>query len=93
MEILLGSKTALAKKLGISRSSLYYKPKKPPSDDTFAAMIRAVMLEHPAYGTRRVAIHLGANRKKTKRIMNARGMKPRIRRGFCFTKPDRPRKA
>jgi len=82
------TKTALAKDLGVSRSSLYYQPKKPPSDEILKATIEAVMAEHPAYGHRRVAIALEMNRKRIVRVMRLFGLKPRIRRGVRFTKPD-----
>ena len=82
------TRTALAKKLGIARSTLYYKPKKPPSDDALRAKIAAVMEEHAAYGSRRVAIHLAMNRKPVARVMRIFGLLPRIRRGARFTKPD-----
>ena len=82
------TKTALAQKLGVSRASLYYKPKKPPCDEGEKDRIVAVMAEHPAYGSRRVALALGVNRKKTQRLMRRHGLKPRIRRGFRHTKPD-----
>jgi hypothetical protein len=65
------SKAALAEKLGVSRSSLYYKPKKPPEDEALKAQIDAVMAEHPAYGHRRIAIALEMN-KKTRRPRDAR---------------------
>jgi len=82
------TKTALALKLGVSRASLYYKPKKPPLDEDDKGKILSVMADHPAYGSRRVAWALGMNRKKTKRLMRKNGLKPRIRRGFRLTKPD-----
>jgi len=82
------TKTELAKKLGISRQSLYYKPKKPPLDEEDKNKIVAVMVEHPAYGARRVGWALGMNRKKTQRIMRKHGFKPRIRRGFRLVKLD-----
>ncbi len=82
------TKTALARKLGISRSSLYYKPKKPPLDAQDKNKIVAVMAEHPAYGARRVGWALGMNRKKAKRLMRLHGLKPKIRRGCRLTKPD-----
>lgn len=88
MASLKTTKTALAKKLGISRSSLYYKPKKPPLDEEDKNKIISVMAEHPAYGARRVAWALGMNRKKTKRLMRKHALKPRIRRGFRLVKPD-----
>ena len=88
MASLKTTKTALAKKLGISRASLYYKPKKPPLDENDKNKIVSVMADHPAYGARRVAWTLGMNRKKTQRLMRHHGLKPRIRRGFRFVKPD-----
>lgn len=82
------TKTALATKLGISRSTLYYKPKKPPCDEEDKQQIIAVMQEHPAYGHRRVATALQVNHKKTSRLMNKFGLKPMIRRGCRLVKPD-----
>lgn len=82
------TKRALAQKLGISRSSLYYKPKKPPADEVDKQKILAVMEVHPAYGHRRVALALGMNHKKTQRIMNKYHLKPRLRRGFRLVKID-----
>jgi len=83
-----GTKVALAKKLGVSRSSLYYKPKKPPEDEEDKQKILAVMEEHPAYGHRRVGIELGMNHKKTNRLMRKFRLKPKLRRGFRLVKLD-----
>lgn len=83
-----GTKAALAKKLGISRSSLYYKPKKPPADEENKMKIEAVMKEHPAYGHKRVCIALSWNHKKTQRLMKKFHLKPKIRRGFRLVKTD-----
>lgn len=82
------TKTTLAKKLGISRSTLYYKPKRPPRDEEEKAKILAVMQEHPAYGHRRVAMALRVNHKKAGRLMRKFGLKPTIRRGYRLVKPD-----
>lgn len=82
------TKTALAKKLGIARSSLYYHPKKPPKDEAFKAQIVAVMDEHKAYGHRRVAWELQRNHKAVGRIMKKHGLKPKLRRGFKPLKLD-----
>jgi transposase InsO family protein len=83
-----GTKVALAKKLGISRSSLYYKPKKTACDEEDRAKIIAVMSEHQAYGHRRVGIALGMNHKKSNRLMKKFHLKPKLRRGFRLVKPD-----
>lgn len=88
MRVTRATKTALALKLGIARSTLYYKPKKPPQDQGLRQKIEAVMAEHPAYGHRRVALHLGMNRKPVARVMHMFGLLPRVRRGVRFVKPD-----
>mgnify|MGYP001573687996 FL=1 len=88
MATLKTTKTALAKKLGVSRQSLYYKPKKPVSDEGDKARIMAVMEEHPAYGHWRIAIALRMNHKKANRLMNKYGLKPKVRRGFRLVKLD-----
>lgn len=82
------TKTALAKELGVSRSSLYYKPKKPPEDDALTSKIIAVMNEHPAYGHRRISIELQVNKKAIVRVMRKSGLKPKLRRGFRHMTPD-----
>ncbi len=82
------TKAALAKELGISRSSLYYKPKKPVSDEELKQKITAVMNEHPAYGHRRVAWALNINKKAVIRVMRDNGLKPKVRRGWRPSKPE-----
>lgn len=82
------TKVALAKKLGISRSTLYYKPKRPSADEKDKSNILAVMEENPAYGSRRVSIALSWSRKKAQRLMGKFRLKPRIRRGFRLVKLD-----
>lgn len=94
MSTLRTTKTALAHKLGIARSSLYYKPKKPPANAQLKVQIVAVMAEHPAYGHRRIAMALGVNKKQIRRIMCWYGLKPTLRRGQRPVKPaDRNRLA
>lgn len=88
MRTIKSTKTALAKKLGVARSSLYYKPKKPPADEALKAKITAVMAEHPAYGHRRVALALHMNKKLVRRIMCLHGLKPTLRRRSHPVKPD-----
>lgn len=51
MDTMNTTKTALAKKLGISRSSLYYRPKKPPKDQALKKEIETVMVANPAFRT------------------------------------------
>lgn len=81
------NKTALAKKLGVSRSSLYYKPKLPAKDLELKTAIVKVMYDNKAYGHKRIAIELGINKKRALRVMKLFGLKPQRKRG---KKPDKP---
>lgn len=71
-------KKKLARKLGISRSTLYYQSSKKAEDEALRQEIVEVMDSHPAYGYRRVAIALKLNGKKVLRVMNRNDLKPRI---------------
>lgn len=81
-----GNKQALAISLGISRSSLYYQSLKPKQDWQLKIEIENVLREHPAYGSRRIAIHLKRNRKPIKRVMRLYGLKPYRRKGRKYRK-------
>ncbi len=74
------SKAALARTLGVSRSSLYYKPVREEKDRLLRDAIVAALAEHPAYGHRRLAIHIQANKKRILRVMHKFGLTPSIRR-------------
>lgn len=63
------SKRALARSLGISRSTLYYNPIRPLRDEALKKELHAIWQEHPAYGHRRIALHLNMNRKRVIRVM------------------------
>ena len=81
-----GNKTQLAAELDISRSSLYYVPKMPVRDEALRREIEAVMLEHPGYGSPRVAIALKRNKKQIERVMRKFGLKP----ARCAKTPRKP---
>jgi putative transposase len=81
-----GTKTQLAHKLGVSRSSLYYRPKRPAEDLKLRQTIETVMVENPGYGSPRVAIALGINKKRIARVMKKFGLKP-ARRAKTPRKP------
>jgi len=51
-------KKDLAKKLGISRSSLYYQAKLPDRDDEVRHQIESVLVTNPEYGHKRIALAL-----------------------------------
>ena len=74
------NKSALARKLGISRSSLYYNSKMKVRDEAIKKEILSALSEHPSYGHRRLAIHLKRNKKCILRVMKKFGIKPYRRR-------------
>lgn len=74
------TKTEIAKSLGVSRQSLYYKPKKPNCDLEIKRQIEKVMTKHKSYGHKRIAIELKMNKKKILRIMKKFNLKPYRRR-------------
>lgn len=80
------SKAALARQLGVSRSSLYYKPKQLDKDEALRLRIEDVMQNNPGYGHRRLAIALGMNKKRIRRVMKLFKLKPARR---CRT-PSKP---
>ena len=82
-----GSKRALAKKLGVSRSSLYYQSKLKIRDQCLREEILTALVEHPSYGHKRLAMHLTRNKKCILRVMKKFGIKPYRRRGRRPKKP------
>lgn len=82
------SKTKLSKELGVSRASLYYKPKLPGKDLKLKAEIERVMRNNKAYGHKRVAIDLGINKKRVLRVMKLFNLKPQRRRR---KRPEKPK--
>lgn len=82
------SKKELAKQLGFSRPSLYYRPKMPEKDLRLKAEIEKVMTGNAAYGHKRIAWELSINKKRVLRVMKLFNLKPRRRRK---KKPDKPK--
>ncbi len=74
------SKKALARKLGVSRSSLYCKSRMKARDQSLKELILTALSEHPSYGHKRLAMHLKRNRKCILRVMKKYGIKPYRRR-------------
>ena len=79
-------KTLRARELGVSRSTLYYRPKKPDKDWALKIRIEEVLREHHSYGSRRIALQLRLNRKGVQRVMGIFGIKPYRRRGLKYKK-------
>ena len=80
-------KTVLAKEMGVSRRSMYYRPKMPDKDWMLKVQIEEILREHPAYGHKRLAIALHVNKKRILRVMHLFGLKPYRRRGKKWHKP------
>lgn len=74
------SKAALARSLGIARSTLYYKPKRPVRDQWLRDQILEAWSHHPSYGHRRLAIHFKVNKKRILRVMRIYNLYPAVRR-------------
>lgn len=65
-----------ASALGIERKNIYRQLKQPAKDQALKQQIEAVHREHPAYGHRRVALHLGINHKRAQRVMAQFNLRP-----------------
>jgi putative transposase len=76
----------MARAMGVSRASLYYVSKQHGKDWAFKIRIEEELQRHPSYGSRRLAQALGANRKRTKRVMKLYGIKPYRRHGKKYRK-------
>lgn len=74
------TKTGLARSLGIARSSLYKERKQPPKDWLLKQQIEETWQKHPAYGHRRLALHLQVNKKRVRRVMRLYQLAPPRRR-------------
>ena len=69
-----------AEALGINRKNIYRQLKQPAKDFALKKQIEGVHRQHPAYGHRRIAIHLGINRKRAQRVMPKFDLRPPRRR-------------
>ena len=63
-------------RIGIARTHQYYIHKQPQKDWHTKQMIESVLREHPAYGHKRIALHLKINKKRVLRVMKLFGIKP-----------------
>ena len=80
------TKKALAQKLGVSRSGLYYQKKRTLIDQEVRVQIEVVMTDNPRYGHKRIALNLKLNKKRILRVMKKFNLKPYRRRA------NKPRK-
>lgn len=87
------SKTELARKLGVCRSSLYYKAKREVLDEEMKKQILIVLGLNPSYGHKRIALEFKLNNKRMRRVMKKYGIKPYRRRAKTPRKKDDELKA
>lgn len=83
------SKKQLAKELGVSRQSLYYKPKLPAKDLKLKYEIEKVMVKHRRYGHKRIADEMEINKKRILRVMKLFNLKPLCNRKPPFKPEDK----
>lgn len=74
------SKKALAKRLGVSRASLYCQAKRDEEDEEMKAQIQIVLAINPSYGHKRIALEFNLNKKRILRVMKKYDLKPYRRR-------------
>src|SRR3989337_922952 len=82
------TKTALAKKLGVSRGMLYYQHRMRMTDEALKTNIEVVMDQNESYGHKRIALELKLNKKRILRVMKKFHLMPKRRRSSKFVKPD-----
>ena len=70
------TKVDQSRELGIARSTLYYQSKQQVKDWKTKQLIEEVLSVHPSYGHKRIALHLGINKKRVNRVMKIYGIKP-----------------
>ena len=85
------TKTEIAKRLGISRSSLYYKPKREQIDLEVKFQIESVMTDNPYYGHKRIALALKLNKKRILRVMKKYYLRPLQKKARFMKRADMKR--
>jgi len=65
-----------AQRSGIKRTHQYYVHKQPQKDWKTKQMIEEALRDHPAYGHKRLALHLKINKKRVLRVMKLFSIKP-----------------
>lgn len=71
---------SLLSAIGLSRSTAYYRPKRPMKDWALKQQIEEILREHPAYGHKRLALALKRNKKAVLRVMKLYGLTPHRRK-------------
>lgn len=73
-------KSQLAKLLGIARSSLYLKPKRPKRDKALAVQIEHWQEQDDTLGHRKLAVLLKTGKNRVQRVMHKDGLAARRKR-------------
>lgn len=85
------TKQAVAKYLGIYRTSFYYQYRQFIKDWQLKVKIEETLHLNPSYGHKRLASHLNLNKKRILRVMKIFGIKPYRRRSKKpWKKPGKP---
>lgn len=80
------TKKQLAKELGVSYGMLYYEHKRPQLDEELRSQIESVLVEHPTYGHKRIALELKIGKNRAMRVMKKFGIEPLRRKSRKFRK-------
>ena len=83
----------MIKVLGFCRASFYYHHQLDEQDECLKEQILKVLRANPAYGHRRIALALGINRKRARRVMRKYGIKPYKRMARRRKRSDLGRKS
>lgn len=79
------NKTLIAHALNINRKRIYHHSKLNQKDNKIRNEINKTHINHPAYGHKRLAIHLGIGKNRALRVMKKYNIKPprrKIKRGW-----------
>jgi putative transposase len=79
-EVGIGLRTKLATHLGVDRSGLYRTQQAGKRDEELKVRIQAVLVDHPLYGHRRVALALEIGHNRARRVMRLFGLGPKQRK-------------
>ena len=82
-----GIKSLCAKVLGVNPKNIYHVTTQDKKDEQLKEAIQDAWKEHPAYGHKRLGLHLHVNHKRVRRVMKKFGIKPPRRKvnHFCTT--------
>jgi putative transposase len=76
----------MARVMGVSRASLYYRAKQPAKDWAMKVRIEEALREEPSYGSKRLAPVLRVSRPTVQRVMRMFGIRPYRRHGKRYRK-------